>query len=341
MFDLADPAVLDGLYISIGKEACKILFFQQAGGDGMGFIVNDHHADAVEVFTGLGQKNGTAVLVSLGPAFDGGVRVTVDLCAQAVGVGNDAPAEPGGEGIRLSQMAKADDHVGAGLLCPVNGLLHGIVQRPAVLAAGNVIDEISVFVLEIGGGDIDERLRRGDAHKGDGLIPKVEQGVGLQHGAAADAIFHVIEIAGDVRVVRPFHGGHAAVHAIVKLVVARSCQVIAGGIHQFNDGLAAVHGAVGGALDVVAGVHQKNVFILGLQLILQRCDHIVAQFTVDIGVNVVGVQDHGVFGLGGVLCHGGSGKAESHYRCHQHSKHSSHRDPPLVLGMDAIYSNAV
>ena len=279
----------------------------------------------VEVFAGLGEKNGAAVLVSLGLTLDGGVRVTVDHRVQAVGVGDDIPAEPGVDGIILAQMTKADDHVGAGILCLVNGFLHGIVQRLAVLAAGDIIDVGSVFILEGGGNNVVEGLRSGDAHKGDGLFAKSEQGVRLQHGAAPDAILQMTEIAGDIGVVRPFRDVHAAVHAIVKLVVAQSCQVIAGGVHQFDDGLAAVHGAVGRALDMVAGVHQKDVFILGLQLILQRRDHIVAHVTVDVRVYIVGVQDHSVLGLGGVLCHGGRGKGEGHHRGHQHSKQSSHR----------------
>src|SRR5699024_376820 len=50
-----------------------------------------------------------------------------------------------------------------------------------------------------------------------------------------------------------------AVHAVVELVVAQSGQVIAGGVHQLDDGGALVHGAIGGALDVVAGVQQQDV----------------------------------------------------------------------------------
>ena len=70
-------------------------------------------------------------------------------------------------------------------------------------------------------------------------------------------------------------------------MVAQGGQVIAGGVHQLDDGGPLVHPAVGGALDVVPGVHQQGV----LQGVLIGGHQGIGQVLVDIGVDVVGVED--------------------------------------------------
>ena len=123
-------------------------------------------------------------------------------------------------------------------------------------------------------------------------------------------------------------------------MVAQSCQVITGGVHQLDDGSALVHGAVSGALDVVAGVNQQNIVILLCQLCLYGSDDIVAQGIVDVGVYVVGVEDcDGLLnsgfssiscrGLGGICSGlsrfaGAGGQAQNQNASHQNCKKFTH-----------------
>ena len=62
--------------------------------------------------------------------------------------------------------AKADHIVSTICSCAINGSLHVRIQRCAILAAGNAINIVSAFILEIGGSGLGEGLRSGDAHKG-------------------------------------------------------------------------------------------------------------------------------------------------------------------------------
>ena len=62
-----------------------------------------------------------------------------------------------------------------------------------------------------------------------------------------------------------------------------------------------VHGAVGGALDMVAGIHQQDALALGGQLLLQSGNGGIAQRLVDVGVHIVGVKDDDLTGCGGGL----------------------------------------
>ena len=296
--DLSQPGVLDGLDVLVNAGVLgDELSLDALVGDG-------HLADSAEVFAGLGQNDGLACLVSNFLHGDGAVGMTVDEGVQAGGVGDEVLGVPGiGSGI-VAQMAQGDDHVGL-LGGGVDGLLDRGVQSGAVLAAGDAVDVVTLGVLEVGRGGFGEGFGGGDADDGYLFAAQLKHLVGVQHVLAGDAVLLVEEVAGDIGEAGPLDQLHAAVHAVVKLMVAQRGQVIARGVHQLDNGLALVHGAVGGALDMVAGIHQQDALALGGQLLLQSGNGGIAQRLVDVSVHIVGVKDDNLAGcgrgLGGLL----------------------------------------
>ena len=251
--------------------------------------------------------------------------MAVDEGVQARGVGDDFLRGPGLGGGIIPQVAQSDDVVsllGGG----VDGLLHGGIEGGAVLAGGDAVDVLAIRILEVGGGGLGEGLRRGDAHEGHLGAVHVEDLVALQHGITGDAVLLMVEVAGDVGELGLLDGGQGAGHAVVELVVAQGGDVIARGVHQLNDGLALVHAAVGGALDVVTGIHQQDLLASLLVVLLHGGDGRVAEGFVDVGVDVVGV-DHRDLGLcrGGrdFLRPGGDGQREHHHHRQKQSEQSA------------------
>ena len=81
-------------------------------------------------------------------------------------------------------------------------------------------------------------------------------------------------------------------------MVAQSCGVITGGVHQLDDGLALVHGAVGSALGMVAGIQQQDVFPACCQVFFHCSDigigDAFASGVVDVSMDIVGIENHDV-----------------------------------------------
>ena len=315
---LGNPGILLGLHSSIGTGVAS----DQLGGDGA--VSGNHHlADGVQVLTGLGQGDGIAVLVIYHLVGNGAVAVSVDESVQAGHIGNHLGAGPGaGRGIQ-AQVAQANDLGSAfGLGC-VDGLLHIGVEGCTVGTAGNAVDVVAVFILEVSRGGLGEGLGGSDAHDGYLLGTKVKNLVAVQHILPSHACGFVVEVAGEVGEVCPGTEVDTALHAVVKLVVTQGRRIIACCVHQADDGLALVHRAVGGALGVVARIHQQHIFILGLHFCFQRRHGIVAHIPIDVGMHIVGVKDDDVFRVGSrCSCRG----HQSHHQdqSQQHRKDLSH-----------------
>ena len=122
-------------------------------------------------------------------------------------------------------------------------------------------------------------------------------------------------------------------------MVAQGGRVVAGGVHQLRDGGALVHGAVGGALDGVAGIHQQRtvqrVFVAGHLGVGQTVLVALAHIVVDVGVDVVGIQDgDGPFLSGVGLCGAdGDGQRQAQGRREDQGEQlgctCSHTNPPF------------
>ena len=233
--------------------------------------------------------------------------VAVDEGVEADGVLDDLAAGVGGGRTVHAQVAQADDEVGVEP-CLVDGLLDGVVEGLAVVAA--------VDAVEVGRGGLGDGLGGGHTDEGQDAAAAEEVLDGGQHVFAGAQILEVAADVGEVGLL--VDDLHDAVHAVV--MVAEGGQVVAGRVHQLDDGSALVHGAVGGALDVVAGVHQQDVHVGVLVALLQSLDGSVGQlggFVVDVGVHVIGVQDGDGVLVGGdqgieqaVRAHRGSGQAQ-------------------------------
>ena len=141
--DLGDPCILDGLDLGVGAGPLG----DQLGGDGT--LGGDGHlADGTEVLTGLGQDDGVAVLVGNFLHGDGGMAVAVDEGIQAGGIGDQLLGGPGlGSGI-VAQVTQSNDIVSF-VLDFVDGLLHISVQSSTIFTAGNTVNILPFFILEI------------------------------------------------------------------------------------------------------------------------------------------------------------------------------------------------
>ena len=207
-------------------------------------------------------------------------------------MGNDFLAGPG-RGRRIhAQVAQADDGVSAPELSLVDGLLDCIVQLLAVLAAQDVVDVLGLGCIhEVGRGGLGEGFGGGDAHESDLAAAHAEvfhAGQNVQTGAQIDPV------AGNIGEVSFLDDSLGTGHTVVELMVAGGSQVVTGLVHQLDDGRTVIHGAVSGALDMVACIHQQNILAGVLDALLQgsnggigRCRGLV----VDVGVDIVGVED--------------------------------------------------
>ena len=283
--DLGDPSILDLCDVLIGA----VIFGDQLCLDAVSS--DAHSADRLEVAAGLAQNDALAVLILDFLHLNRAVGVTVDERVNAGSVGNDLFAGPRPAGRIVAAVAEGNDIVSARPLGNVNRNLHGSVQRSAVLTAGDAVDVVACLVLEVLRGGLGEGFRRGDTDNGDLLAADLEELVSIENAVARDAVLLMIEVCGQVRIISHVDQLERTVHAVVELVVAEGRGIVAGGVHQLNDGLALVHRAVSSALHMVARVEQEDAGSNGSGLRLQVGDVVIGQLAVDVGVDVVGVVD--------------------------------------------------
>ena len=276
-----------------GGHGCvrALVSIDQFGGNGT-VRTDGHLADILEVGAGLGQGNGLAGSIGHLLVLHHGVRMAVDEGIETGGVCDDLFAGPGGGRGVYAQMAQTNNIGRTQQLCLVDGLLDGLVQLLAVVAAEDVIDVLGlVGVHEVGRGGLGKGLRGGNAHKCDA---RAADGEDLDAGQHLQAGAQVHPVAGNIGERGFLHGCLCAGHAVVELMVAGGGQVVTGLAHQLDDGLAVIHGAIGRALDVVAGVYQKDVLASVHIALLQCSDAGIGQFggfLVDVGVHIVGVEN--------------------------------------------------
>ena len=237
-------------------------------------------------------------------------------------------------------MPKGDDIIGL-LSGGVNGCLDSSVEGSAVLAAGDGVNIVAIFVHEVLGGGLGDGLGGGDTHQSHLLAAHLKNLVGFQH-----RLILIEEVAGQVGILGPLDDVHGTGHGIVELMVAQSCGIIPGGVHQVDDGVALILGAEGSALNMVAGIHQQHILQSGLIPgdggIPQGRDlsgllplaHGLG--IVNVGVGIVGVQDHdlAVFGLGLLGSHSRGSQSQAHDQSQRQGQELFallHRSSPFLL----------
>ena len=238
--------------------------------DFLGSIVNGDDADIVQ--RGTGGLNGLTLRAlghdGVGVAVDDEVNA-VDLLIQVIGsIGL-------GAGIH-AQVSQNDDDVGTG--CP--GGIHLSLDGGIHLIAGQ-----EGQALDEGGIGLGLCLGSFQTDKSDLHAALINHRVGVKHRAAilqhigADNFEHsAIQVAFQLGI------------AIVELMVADGCHIIARGVHHGDSVLALVHADIDGALAVVAGIRQDDLSAPGLIVTLHR-SHLCIQL--DTAMYVVGVQDDG------------------------------------------------
>ena len=136
--------------MDVGNECCGSCgdrgVHTLVGGDefgGNGAVRSDGHlANVGKVRAGLGQSDRLAGGILHLLVLHYGMGVAVDKGVKAAGVGNDFLTGPRrGRGV-YAQMAQTDDDI-CQKLCLINGLLHGVIELFAVLAALNVVDVLA------------------------------------------------------------------------------------------------------------------------------------------------------------------------------------------------------
>ena len=131
-------------------------------------------------------------------------------------------------------MRERDNIVRAALARSINGILHGGVDSLARLILPERVYPLALVVLEVlrrGGG---YRFRRAYADKRDLHAAFFNDGVRVEHGLAV----LVIEVCAYIFKIRFLYELEELIHAVVKLMVARRCHVVAQLVHNVHDVLA-------------------------------------------------------------------------------------------------------
>ena len=290
--DLVDDFLRLGVLFDL-KVADELAVELAVGADGQ-------LAEVVQLRARGGENDVLAVLALDDLLRDGAVGMAVEHGVQAGGVGDDVRGAPRLGGLVDTEVCDGHDVVGAVLLRGVNGLLHGVVQVLTVVALGEGIDVVAVLVLEVGRRGLHEALRGADADDGDLLAAEGLDGIGLHTGDGGAV--QSGKVAGQVLILCGRDDGvEQLIHAVVKLMVAERGIVVAGGIHDLDDGFAVRQGGDGLALDGVARIDQQAV--RGLEVVAVPGDLLIRQrgcfagAAGDVRVNIVGVEDHDVVGL--------------------------------------------
>ena len=246
--------------------------------------------------------------------------MAVDKDIDAGGVGDHGGGLPLLGGALDAQVAHGHHIVGAGGGGVIYRGLHRVIEVLAVVALGEAVDIVAVFVLEVGGGGLGEGLGGVDAHEGHGHAARLDEGVGVQDGIA----LQIGEVGAEVGILGAVLSQvQEVVHTVVELMVAGHGQIIAHLVHDVHDVGPLGEGTDGAALNGVAAIHQDDVVgaVLGLHLGLVGGHAGVADVgdgagllvrgLIDPAVHVIGVQDHdlGVRRLGG---RDGNGQREDH-----------------------------
>ena len=165
--------------------------------------------------------------------------MAVDEGIKTGGVCNDFFARPGRRGRVNAQMTQTDNVICAHLTCLVDGLLDCVVELPAVVTAQNIVNITGLAcVHEVSRGGLGKAFGGRHTNKSDPFALDAEHLVSRQN---AQVGAHIDPVAGNIREVCLFDDSLCACHAIVELMVAGRCQIVASLVHQLDDGCAVIH----------------------------------------------------------------------------------------------------
>ena len=217
--------------------------------------------------------------------------VAVDKHIDSGGMGNN-----GFRGILrrasfISQMAYSHHIIRTLSLCRVYSGLNGCVEQFTVRTLAEAVDEVSVFILEIGGRRLGQAFRSGDSHIGNLYAVIVQNLVRGQYGSARSEIQ---EVAAEIGVIGPLlRKLKEILSSVVKFMISGYGDVIPELIHDVHQKCAVAQSADGAALDCVSCVNQRDAVraVLSFHFRLIGGKTRVADGIVDAAVHIVGVQN--------------------------------------------------
>ena len=172
---------------------------------------------------------------------------------------------------RYAEMPEHNDIIGdfGGI---VDGALHGRVKLFASLSRDEIPRTVcSRWIQERRGLGRDQRRRRRHSNETDSHIPICHHDIGLKKQFARVVCgLPLQEIAARVLECAELKIAQHRRNAVVELMVAECRHIIAGGVHNLDDGPALVEATQGRALDIVSRIAEDDFFTLGDQTGLLR-----------------------------------------------------------------------
>ena len=195
-----------------------------------------------------------------------------------------------------AKMGNGDDVLRALGLGGIDGGLDRLIQRGAVLVFREIVDEVAVVVLEVGGRGLHEAFRRGDADECDLRSAVIHDLIRLVADRAG-TLASVSEVAGQILILCLLRQLLQTGQLVVKFVVAKRCEIIADLVHDVDQIGACGQQTDGLALNCVAAVNKRDKVVRLFHFGLVCRNAGIAQTVAHAAVNVVGVQDHNVVGF--------------------------------------------
>ena len=218
--------------------------------------------------------------------------------------------------IRLvAQMRHRDDIRRALGARAVHRALHSSIQLFAGFILHKAIYEFARFVLEVLGRGRGQRLGRGHADKGDLNAVKRFDHIRRKHQFAL-----LVEVGADVGELRSLRQFQEAIHAIVKLMVARNGDVVAHSVHQLHIGAAGGHRTNRFALNGVAIVNQQHMVARRLHRVADGRHAYIAKALLNAAMHVAGKEHHHVLLKAGRLL-------RKRRAGQQHAQHQNKTEP--------------
>ena len=271
-----------------------ILGGDQLGGD-LTVSRDGQLAEIGELGLGLCQHDVIAILVgdSLAEFLMG---MAVEHGVDTVGILDDSLGGPIFSCAFHAQVCNGDNIFRAFGLSRIDGGLDSLIQSSAVLVLAEVVDEVAVVVLEVGGRGLHEALRSGNADERDLRSAVIHDLIRLIADVAR-ALAGVLEVAGQILILGQLCQLSEAGELEIELMVAERCEIIADLVHDVDQIGACGQQTDGLALNCVAAVNKRDKVVRLFHFGLVCRNAGIAQTVAHAAVNVVGVQDHNVVGF--------------------------------------------
>ena len=253
----------------------------------MAVVIDDQLADGLEFRSRLGDEDRLAFAV-LDQPFIAFMGMTIDDGCHFLRMCSQGLAGPDRERPILAQVGDQDDGPGSFVPGLVDGLLDLFIEFLSCRIFGKAVNELPLIVLEVAGRRRNQGLRRRHADEGR-LFPTVisHHLIRWEDRFPRPQINQVAAIIAAVQLRRQFQ---EARHAVVEFVIAGNGEIIAGDIHDVDNGLSPGQAAQGFALDGIASIDELHRIVRVLHQVLLILSYLgIAKLIFHTTVDVVGM----------------------------------------------------